>query len=361
MLYSCSPSGQPTVIAGRPNRSTGPSRRYAVDLHAHVFVPEAHALVGDAFDLEMDDLYKFANQATRDVNAAQAETISDQLTSVERRIADMDAMGVDVQAVSPAPLQYYYGLEPELGRDASRVINDHIASIVEANSDRLVGLANVPMQSPEFAVAELERAVNELGMRGCEISTNVAGAELSEERFRKFWAKAEELDVVVFMHPSGPSEGQRLMDHYFCNVIGNPLDTTIAVHHLIFGGVLESYSKLKIVCAHGGGYLAAYSGRIDHAHSARSDCRRCISKPPTSYLRQLYFDTIVFTEHQLEYLVRLYGSDRLVIGTDYPFDMGMYDPVGFVEGTGELTEADKDAIVCGNAAKLLGIEVPESA
>jgi len=360
MFYSCSPTGQPTLVAGRANRAAGPSRRYAVDLHCHVFVPEAHALVGDAFRLEMDDLFRFANQATRDVNAAQAVSISEQLTSVERRLADMDAMGVDVQAISPAPLQYYYSLDPELGRDASRMINDRIATLVSENSDRLVGLANLPMQSPEFAVAELERAVKELGMRGCEISTNVAGAELSEDRFRKFWAKAEELDVVVFMHPSGPSEGQRLMDHYFSNVIGNPLDTTIAVHHLIFGGVLEAYPKLKVVCAHGGGYLAAYSGRIDHAHSARSDCRRCISKPPTTYLKRLYFDTIVFTEHQLEYLVRLYGSDHLVIGTDYPFDMGMYDPVGFVEGADELTEADKDAIVGGNAARLLGLEVPES-
>ena len=149
-----------------------------------------------------------------------------------------------------------------------------------------------------------------------------------------------------------------------CSVVASSacwLDTTIAVHHLIFGGVLDAYPKLKIVCAHGGGYLAAYSGRIDHAHSARSDCRRCISKPPTSYLKRLYFDTIVFTDHQLEYLVRQYGSDHLVIGTDYPFDMGMYDPVGFVEGAAELTDADKDAIVGGNAARLLGLEVPESA
>jgi aminocarboxymuconate-semialdehyde decarboxylase len=326
-----------------------------------VFVPEAADLVGAAFDLEMDDLFKFANQATRDVNAAQAGTINEQLTSVERRIADMDAMGVDVQAISPAPLQYYYSLDPELGRSAAQMINDRIATIAEQNSDRIVGLANVPMQSPEFAVAELERAVKELGLRGVEISTNVAGAELSEARFRKFFAKAEELDVVVFLHPSGFSDGRRLTDHYFTNVIGNPLDSTIAVSHLIFGGVLDDYPKLKVCVAHGGGYLAAYSGRIDHAHGARADCRRCIKEPPTSYLKRLYFDTVVFTEHQLEYLVRLYGSDHIVLGTDYPYDMGMYDPVGFVEGTAELTDADKSAIVGANAAALLGIKVPESA
>lgn len=362
MLYSCSPaSGQPTAMGGRAGRASGSHRRFAVDLHCHVFVPEAHALVGDAFEFEMDDLFRFANDATRDVNAKQADTINQQLTSVERRLADMDAMGVDVQAISPAPLQYYYSLDPELGRAASQTINDHIATIAEENSDRIVGLANLPMQSPEFAVAELERAVKELGLRGCEISTNVAGAELSEDRFRKFWAKAEELDVVVFLHPSGFSEGRRLTDHYFTNVIGNPLDTTVAVHHLIFGGVLDAYPKLKICCAHGGGYLAAYSGRIDHAHGVRADCRRCIKEPPTSYLKRLYFDTIVFTEHQLEYLARQYGSDHLVLGTDYPYDMGMYAPVDFVEGVAELTDADKDAIVGGNAARLLGLAVPETA
>jgi len=349
------------MVGGRSGRASAPNKRFAVDLHCHVFVPEAATLVGDAFDMEMDDLFKYANQATRDVNAAQAVTINEQLVSVERRIADMDAMGVDVQAISPAPLQYYYSLEPELGRDAARVINDRIASIAADNADRIVGLANVPLQSPEFAVAELERAVKTLGLRGVEISTNVAGTELSDARFRKFFAKAEELDVVVFLHPSGFSDGRRLMDHYFTNVIGNPLDSTIAVSHLIFGGVLDAYPKLKVCVAHGGGYLAAYSGRIDHAHGARADCRRCISESPTTYLKRLYFDTVVFTDHQLEYLVRLYGSDHIVLGTDYPYDMGMYDPVGFVEAAAELTDADKAAIVGGNAARLLGIAVPQGA
>lgn len=361
MLYSCSPaSGAPAPVAGRRDRAPASKSRFAVDLHCHVFVPEAADLVAQAFEPDMDDLYKFANEATREVNAKQAVTINEQLVSVERRLADMDEMGVDVQAISPAPLQYYYGLEPALGREAARMINERIASIAEQHRDRIVGLANVPMQAPELAVQELEHAVGELGLRGVEISTNVAGAELSDQRFWKFFAKAEELGVVVFLHPSGFSDGRRLMDHYFTNVIGNPLDSTIAVSHLIFGGVLDAYPRLKVCVAHGGGYLAAYSGRIDHAHAARPDCRRCIEKPPSTYLRRLYFDTVVFTEHQLEYLVRLYGSDHVVLGTDYPYDMGMYDPVGFVEGAAELSDADIDAIVGGNAASLLGIAPREN-
>ncbi len=311
--------------------------------------------------MEMDFLYKFANEATREVNRQQAQEIFGKLTSVETRLADMDAMAIDIQAVSPAPLQYYYALEPDLGRTSAQIINDHIAEIVDAHPDRFVGLGTVPMQEPDLAIAELDRAVSELGMRGVEIGTSVAGEELSDDRFRKFFAKAEELDALIFMHPNGFSDGGRLNDHYFTNVIGNPLDTTVAVSHLIFGGVLDSYPNLKICVAHGGGFLPAYSGRIDHAHANREDCRRRIKDRPTSYLRKLYFDTVVFTEHQLEYLVGLYGSDHIVLGTDYPYDMGMYDPVGFVDGASALTADDKAAIVGGNAARLLGITTPVAA
>jgi len=356
MFYSCSPGSSPLSINGGGSSATpAGAQRLTVDLHCHLYVPAAEKVVADAFDMETDFLFKFANEATREVNRKQAQKISGKLTSIETRLADMDEMGIDVQAISPVPLQYYYALDPDLGRTSARLINDRIAEIVAAHPDRFVGLCNVPMQDPDMAVAELVRATGELGMRGVEICTSVAGEELSNDRFRKFFAKAEELDVLIFMHPNGFSDGDRLRDHYFTNVIGNPLDSTVAVHHLIFGGVLDAYPKLKICVAHGGGYLPAYSGRIDHAHSTREDCRRCIKEAPTSYLRKLYFDTVVFTDHQLEYLVSLYGSDHIVLATDYPFDMGMYDPVGFVDGASALTEGDKAAIVGGNAARLLGI------
>ena len=270
MFYSCSPgSGQPDATPSHVLTSTG-SKAFTVDLHCHMFVPAATAAVAGAFDMETDGLHRFSNQATRDVNARQAETIQEQLTAVDRRLADMDQMGVDVQALSPVPLQYYYALDPDLGRTAAKLINDEIAAVVSAHPDRFVGLGGLPMQSPEMAVAELERVVNELGFKGIELSTNVNGEELSHERYRKIFAKAEELDVLIFLHPNGFSDGARLTDHYFINVIGNPLDSTVAVSHLIFDGVLDSYPKLKICVAHGGGYLSAYSGRIDHAHGARA-------------------------------------------------------------------------------------------
>ena len=355
MLFSCRPAAAARSNAISIKRSRAPHRRFTVDIHCHVHTPEADALVKPAMSPANELMATFSNDATRLVNRQQTETVWPKLTSVKVRLADMDKMGIDIQAISPAPFQYFYWAEPELGLQSARLVNDNIAEIVGRHPDRFVGLGTVPLQAPELAVAELERMVKQLGLRGVEICTNVAGAELSEARFRKFFAKAEELDVVIFMHPGGFTQGQRLSDHYFINVIGNPLDSTVAVSHLIFGGVLDAYPKLKIVVAHGGGYLPAYSGRMDHAHGARSDCRRCIAKKPTSYLKKLYFDTIVFTDDQLEYLVKRWGSDHILLGTDYPYDMGMYDPVAFVDSARKLTRDERTRIVGANAARLLKI------
>ena len=361
MLFSCR-----SAMAARSNvvsikRSATPHRQFTVDIHCHVHTPAADELVKPAFDPASEPMARFSNDATRQVNREQTQNVWSMLTSVETRLKDMDKMGIDYQAISPAPFQYFYAVEPALGLQAARLVNENIAGIVAAHPDRFVGLGTVPLQHPSLAVAELERAVKQLGLRGVEICTNVAGAELSEARFRPFFAKAEELDVVVFMHPGGFTHGERLSDHYFSNVIGNPLDSTVAVSHLIFGGVLDAYPKLKLVVAHGGGFLPAYSGRMDHAHGARSDCRREIpKKKPTSYLKKLYFDTIVFTHHQLEYLVEQWGADHIVLGTDYPYDMGMYDPVAFVGGARALSRDAKTRIIGGNAAKLLKIKPPKA-
>jgi aminocarboxymuconate-semialdehyde decarboxylase len=359
MLHRCGPAMPHAMRADakRARRGAAPRRHFTVDLPCHVFTPEAERIVQSGFHPEMEPMFRYANEATRDVNRRQTEAIRGKLTSIETRLGDMDRLGIDVQAISPSPPQYYYWAAPELGREAARLVNNRIAEIVAAHPDRFVGLGTVPLQAPDLAVAELERMVKELGLRGVEICTNVNGAELSEQRFRPFFAKAEELGILVFMHPNGFTEGRRLADHYFINVIGNPLDSTIAVSHLIFGGVLDAHPRLKICVAHGGGFLPAYSGRMDHAHGARSDCRREITKKPTRHLAKLYFDTIVFTHDQLEYLVQRWGSDHILLGSDYPFDMAEPDPVGFVSGAA-LSGDDKAAILGRNAAKLLKIRIP---
>ena len=172
----------------------------------------------------------------------------------------------------------------------------------------------------------------------------------------KFFAKARELDIVIFMHPIGFTHGERLMDHYFNNVIGNPLETTVATSHLIFDGVMERNPGLKVVLPHAGGYLAHYWARMDHAWRARPDCRTVIRKAPSSYLEKFYFDTITFDSRMLRHLIDRYGAGHVLLGTDYPYDMGEENPVRLIGSVPRLKSAEKEMIMGGNAARLLKIK-----
>jgi aminocarboxymuconate-semialdehyde decarboxylase len=263
-------------------------------------------------------------------------------------------MGLDKQLLSPAPPQCYYAVPAEVGAKAARLVNEGLAEIVRKHPDRYAALGSVPMQDGEAAAEELEYAVKTLGFKGVEILTNVAGRELSDPAFAPFWAKAEQLDAWVFIHPSGFTDGQRLGRFYFSNVVGNPLETAIALHYLIFDGVLERHPRLKIMAAHGGGFLGACHGRIDHAWGARSDAHAKLPHPPSSYLKRIYFDTIVFTPEQLRALITAYSADHIMMGTDYPFDMADYDPIGLLAASGLSAEV-MAAIAGGNAQRLFGM------
>jgi aminocarboxymuconate-semialdehyde decarboxylase len=263
-------------------------------------------------------------------------------------------MGLDQQLIMPPPPQCYYTVPLDIAVQAARMVNDGLAEFVAKKPDRFVALGTVPMPDGNEAAKELERCMNQLGFKGVQILTNVAGKELSDPAFAPFWKKAEELGALVVIHPNGFTHAERFRRFYFNNVIGNPLETTIALHYLIFDGVLERHPNLKILAVHGGGYLGAYWGRIDHAWGARSDCHGDLPNPPTSYLRKVYFDTVVFTPGQLQALVDTFGADRILMGTDYPFDMADYDPIGHVLSA-DLDEAAVAAIVGGNAKKLLGL------
>src|SRR5438874_9300530 len=338
-------------------RSRG-GKSLRIDIHCHYLNPAVAAKVAHLDPGQYEPSVVFANALTREVNTHQIRDRMPKLSSIEVRLEDMDRMGIDIQAISPAPNQCYYWTEPELGIELSRMVNDRLAEIVATWPERFVALGTVPLQQVDLAVAELERCVKQLGLRGVEINPSVNGMDLTDPRLKleKFFAKAQALDVVIFMHPIGFTQGERLIDHYFNNVIGNPLETTIAASHLIFDGVMQRHPKLKIVLPHAGGYLAHYWARMDHGHRARPDCRTVIKRPRSSYLAIMYFDTCTFDAQLLSHMIDKFSHGHVVLGTDYPYDMGEEDPLALIGSVRGLKRADRDRIEGGNAARLLKIK-----
>lgn len=325
-----------------------------VDCHAHMLVPEADDLVRPHLPAASLSAQKFASPEAREVNKKQNEDRGPHLRGTEERLRDMDRMGLDVQIVSPVPPQFNYAADAGLCSEASQLINDHLAKVA-SESDRLVSIGTVPMQDTDRAIAELERCMGPLGMPGIEIGANAGTDEISAERLEPFWARAEELGAAILLHPTSFAS-ERFAAHYLSNIIGNPLETTVAVARLIFDGVMDRYPNLKIVLSHGGAYAAAYTARMDHAWGARPDCRGKISRPPSTYMAQFHLDTIVFAHDQLVHLKNKFGADHLQIGTDYAFDMGEYDPIEHVVTTDGIDDAEA-SLICGqNAAAFFGIE-----
>jgi aminocarboxymuconate-semialdehyde decarboxylase len=340
---------------GKPGREVRP-KSVTIDMHAHAGVPEAGKFMAPHLDVSTIPLAHFASQATKDLNAKQESDIRSRMTAYDERLADMDRMGVDMQYVMPAPPQLYHTVALEYAVPAARMVNEGIAAYCARHKDRLIPCGTVPMQDGNEAAKELEHVVKTLGFKGVEILTNVNGRELSDPAFEPFWKKAEELGALVAIHPNGFTEGKRLSRFYFNNVVGNPFETTLALHYLIFDGVFERYPKLKVFAMHGGGYLGGYSGRIDHAWGARSDSHGDLPKPPGHYLRNnVFFDTVVFTPLQLESLVKTFGIGRILMGTDFPFDMMEADPIGHVASVDMLDDTSRAAIDGGTAKALLGL------
>jgi aminocarboxymuconate-semialdehyde decarboxylase len=320
--------------ARRRQVTVGGRRVKTVDVHGHVIVPEAIALLG-----------RKPNE-----NEAQAGV------SIEERLRAMDEQGLDVQAISINP--YWYAAEREVAGQIVKLQNEKLAELCATHPDRFVAYATVALQYPDLAAEQLEEGVKKLGLRGASIGARVNGEELAAPRFHPFWAKAEELGVLVFMHPAALPELQKRLqgNGVLTNVIGNPLDTTIALSHLIFEGTLDRFPRLKLCAAHGGGYLPSYADRSDHGCLTFPEaCNPTpLQKHPTEYLKQLYFDSLVFTSEALRHLIAQTGASRIMIGTDYPYPWNQ-TAVDHILGTPGLSNADRRAILGGTAAKLLGI------
>jgi aminocarboxymuconate-semialdehyde decarboxylase len=320
------PRRRETTVGGRRVRT--------IDIHAHCIIPEASALMGGR------------------VPAAGGQVLGPD------RLRAMDEQGIDMEALSINP--FWYGTELDLATKIIDLQNEKLAALCAGHRDRFVAFASVALQFPELAAAQLERGMKELGLRGAAIGGNVNGDEISAARFDPFWRKAEELGALIFIHPQGlsvPQLQKRLEGNGFLsNVIGNPLETTIALSHLIFDGTLDAFPGLKICGAHGGGYLPSYADRSDHGCVAfPANCRqKVLKKQPTEYLRQLYFDSLVFSPEALRHLVAQCGAGQIMMGTDYPFPWTT-TAIDHVLATPGLTAADQQAILGETAARLLRI------
>ncbi|MGI9825361.1 amidohydrolase family protein [Agromyces sp. Marseille-Q5079] len=326
-----------------------------VDVHAHVLLPALQGVVQAA------DPEGFAAAAALEArrNGPESQAASgamirerfSKLTDLAARLEAMDATGIDIQVVSPSPSHYYPWADAALADQVARAASLATAELVASAPDRLLGLGLVPLQHPSLLVGALEYAVLELGLVGVEISSSAGDVELSDERLEPFWTRAEELDAVVFLHPFGCTLDERLDRFYLANTVGQPTENAVALSHLIFSGVLDRHPRLRIVAAHGGGYLPGNIGRSDHAWRVRPEARGC-SEPPSSYLRRLWFDSLVHDAAGLRALVGAAGADRVVLGSDFPFDMGVDDPVALVREAGLGAPAEQ-AILSGSIRALI--------
>jgi aminocarboxymuconate-semialdehyde decarboxylase len=330
-------------------------RNGVVDVHAHVLLPSLQAgveqrvpeLVAEAAALEL----RRNGQESQKVSGGMIGARIGKLTDVHTRLADMDEQGVGTQWVSASP-NHFYPWAPEgvavwAAGEANRLVAEHVAQA----PDRLIGLGLVPLQHPARIVEYLDDAVLGRGLAGVEISSFAGEVELSDRRLEPFWTRAAELGCVIFLHPFGCSLDERLDRFYLSNTVGQPTENAVALSHLIFSGVLDRHPDLRIVVAHGGGYLPLSIGRSDRAWEARPEARGC-EHPPSTYLRQLWYDTVVHDPVALHRLVETVGDSRVVLGSDYPFDMGLDDPIGFLGSAALSTEA-VERIAGGNAEQLV--------
>ncbi|GAA2557881.1 amidohydrolase family protein [Streptomyces levis] len=325
-----------------------------IDVHAHLLLPEVEEVVaghpGLAAARALDA--RRNGPAALAVNGPMVGARVPKLTDAAVRLTAMDAQGVDIQLVSPSPSHYHYWAEPHLAEKVCRLANEGTAAHCAKAPDRLHGLGLVPLQHPDLAVSLLGHALDQ-GLRGVEISSHAPGHELSDPAYEPLWSRAEETGALVFLHPFGCTLDERLDQWYLSNTVGQPTENAVALSHLIFSGVLDRHPGLKLIAAHGGGYLPTHIGRSDHAWRARPDARGC-EREPSSYLKQLYFDSLVHDPQVLRELLRAVGRERVLLGSDFPFDMGTDDPLGALRAV-DLPATDFHSVRGGNAAALLNL------
>lgn len=324
-----------------------------IDIHAHLNVPEAGRRMKAA--AEKGEAVEAAKHQGGVGITGERSANEKVLSEPEWRLKDMLKMGVDFAALSPGAPKGFYEADTNLSMTVAQFVNDHAARVVKDNPDHFVSMAIAPLQHVDLAIKETERAVKSLGLKAMRFPCDIGGMELSDKKLEPYWAAVEKLGIPIYIHPQGFSHPQRFKDFYMSNVVSNPLETTLAISHLIHAGVPKRYPKIKFYGAHGGGFFPFYLGRFDHAWKTREENRVHIDQPPSTYISSFYFDTVVFRPQQIRHLVDLVGADHVMLGTDSPYDMGETDPVGLVDRVAGLTPKERELIVKGAALRLLNL------
>ena len=331
----------------------------AIDIHTHVEFAGTFDILKKRYT-EEEIFNRFVVSATgrrsAELNRGIVAGIRDALRDPQKKIRDMDEKKIGLYVLSSTPFAFFYEVEDDLAVELARFQNDQLSEWVKKYPDRFAAMATLPLQVPDEALKELERATRKLGLRGVEIGSHVGERELRDEAFWPIYKALEELSVPILIHPHHVAGLDRLQDFYLSNLIGNPLDTTIAAAQLIFGGVLEEYPGLKIILAHAGGQLPFIIGRIEHGYQVRPECKEKVHQPPMAFFKNFYFDTITHNPDALRYLIAFAGSDHVLLGSDYPYDMGDSNPVQTVFKLSGIKVADRRKIMRENAIGLFGLK-----
>lgn len=329
-----------------------------IDIHAHYVPRESLSVateIGRRYDLMIERDDKGRELVVRSGKRSFGP-LKREFYDLELRLTIMDQAGVDIQAISAQNSFFFYWMALEEGLEFARWLNEALATAVKKYPARLVALATVPLQDSPSAAAELERAMTKLGLRGVQIGSNVNGRYFDDPGFDPFWEAAQALDALIFVHPTNIAGADRMKDYNLANLIGNPTETSLAFAKCIFGGVLERFPRLKFCLAHAGGFLPYTWGRLERGYQTNQACHEKITQSPGEYVKRFYFDTISHSQIALEYLVANFGADRVLLGSDYPFDMGDPEPRKTVNEL-RIESEQKKKIAGANAAKLLKIEI----